>query len=82
MFCSRHYSSYFHIIGSFINEIFQFVFLRMILWFENGILCFMLCYLCVHETCDNEHVKNLLKIIVIEFQFETIIYFFHIKVWV
>jgi len=39
----------------------------MILWFENGILYLMLCYLCVHETCDNEHEKIFLKLFSLNF---------------
>jgi hypothetical protein len=46
---------------------FNLCFWGMILWFENENLGFMLCYLCVHETCGNEHFKIFFKIFSLNF---------------
>jgi len=61
------------------NEIFQFVFLRddFVVW--KGILHFMLCYLCVNETCDNEHLEIFFKLLSLNFNLKQLYITFILK---
>jgi hypothetical protein len=59
------------------NEIFQFVYLR-----DDTMVSKWNFMFCAHETYDNEKFQIFIKVNFIEFQFETIIYYFHITFWV